>query len=61
MGSGRGHVSGSPGDTVGGATCHLGDLVAFQSMDQSWFPVHCGGAVSLLSMVIVSPCIYLKI
>ena len=44
---------------MGGATGYLGDLVALEAVDEGWFPVDCSGTVSLLTMVIVTPCIYL--
>ena len=45
---------------MGGATGYLGDLVALKTVNQGWFPVDCGGTVTLLPMVIVTPGIHLK-
>ena len=60
MCSGCRHVGGCPGDTVGGATGDLGDLVALEAMDKRWFPVHCGRTIALLAVVVVTPCIHLE-
>lgn len=55
MNWGCGHIHSGPGDAVGGATGHTGDLLSLQTLDQGWLPVHRGGAVALLSVVIVAP------
>ena len=54
MSGGDRHVSGCPGDAVGGAARHLTDLVALQH-HQGWLAVDRGGAIPLLSVVIVTP------
>lgn len=55
MHRGRGHIYGGPGDTVGGATGHSGDLLTLQTLHQGGLTVHCGGAVALLAVVVVTP------
>ena len=59
MSGGDRHVSGCPGDAVGGAARHLTDLVALQH-HQGWLAVDRGGAIPLLSVVIVTPGKYLQ-
>lgn len=54
MGGGDWHVSGGPGDAVGGTTRHLTDLVPLKH-HQGRLPVDSGGAIPLLPMIIVSP------
>lgn len=54
MGGGDWHVSGGPGNAVGRTTCHLTDLVTLQH-HQGGLPIDGGGAIPLLSMIIVSP------
>lgn len=59
MNRGRGHVHSGPGHAVGGATGHTSDLLALQALYQCGLPVHSGGAVPLLPVVVVSPRIHL--
>jgi len=44
---------------MGGTTSYLGDLIALETVYKGRFTVHCGRTVTLLSMVIVTPCIHL--
>ena len=60
MHGGRGHVHGGPGHAVGGATGHPGDLLPLQTLHQGGLPVHRGGAVALLPVVVISPRKHLK-
>lgn len=59
MHRGGGHVDSGPGHAVGGATGHSGDLLSLKTLNQGGLPVNRGGAVPLLPVVIVTPCIHL--
>lgn len=59
MHGGSGHIHSGPRHTVGGATGHSGDLLSLETLNQCGLPVNGGGAVPLLPMVIVTPCIHL--
>lgn len=59
MHGGSGHIHSGPGHAVGGATGHSGDLLSLKTLNQCGLPVNCGGAVPLLPVVIVTPCVHL--
>lgn len=40
---------------MGGAAGHPGDLLTLQTLHQGGLAVHCGGAVALLAVVVVTP------